>query len=370
MSAPESPLRVGLIGYGFVGKTFHVPYLQALPSSYKLTVVGTSKSIEDIGDVQLEPDYEKVCLHPDVDLVVIGSPNSTHFTLTQKALKAQKHVLCDKPFVVEMDEARILINLAKAESRLLCIFQNRRWDSCFLALYDTVRSGVLGEPLVFFYNWDRLRLEPRDRWREHALPGSGIWYDLGPHMLDHVMCLFGLPHAIYADLAIQREGACIDDFCHAILEYEGKSLRVILNMSMTVSGSTRYTLHGTKGVFVKRQLDVQEDQLKEGLDPTDESFGVDPDPMEIRLHEGERKSTNVPKGQQTKIYEEVADAIKGGGTNEPVAHSFILAQTALLKAGYLSSKDRRRYLISELLTGDEIAAFNKDFASLRIEHKG
>eukprot|EP01054_Gregarina_sp_Poly1_P007907 Gregarina_sp_Poly_1__7906@NODE_44_length_17989_cov_118_013391_g38_i0_p4_GENE_NODE_44_length_17989_cov_118_013391_g38_i0NODE_44_length_17989_cov_118_013391_g38_i0_p4_ORF_typecomplete_len361_score52_13GFO_IDH_MocA/PF01408_22/1_1e25GFO_IDH_MocA_C/PF02894_17/7_9e13NAD_binding_3/PF03447_16/4_3e06NAD_binding_3/PF03447_16/3_6e03DapB_N/PF01113_20/0_00011Sacchrp_dh_NADP/PF03435_18/0_18Sacchrp_dh_NADP/PF03435_18/1_6e04Semialdhyde_dh/PF01118_24/0_23Semialdhyde_dh/PF01118_24/1_2e04_NODE_44_length_17989_cov_ len=354
-------IQVALVGYGFVGKVFHVPYIKAT-QGLKLRLLGSrSAEASEVQDVEVVSDYDAVCTREEVDLVVVASPNATHYSLTKNALDNGKHVVCDKPFVVEINEARELIKMSKERQLLLAVFQNRRWDSDFLAIKRELREGSIGEPLLMYFNWERFRLEIRDRWREKNLTGSGIWYDLGPHMLDQVLCLFGLPTAISAHLAGQRQGAEVDDFAHVLLEYSS-SLRVILNMSMAARPEFcfRYILHGSKGSVMKRHIDIQEDQLKEHVHPLDSEFGVDPENVEY-VNGGEVSRESCPKGCQLQFYKQVAQAVQEN-RSEVIQHSFILAVVALLKAGWLSNESHRRWEIRELLSEDEIASINEDFA--------
>eukprot|EP01055_Gregarina_sp_Pseudo9_P001664 Gregarina_sp_Pseudo_9__1663@NODE_211_length_3603_cov_39_818743_g196_i0_p2_GENE_NODE_211_length_3603_cov_39_818743_g196_i0NODE_211_length_3603_cov_39_818743_g196_i0_p2_ORF_typecomplete_len361_score105_82GFO_IDH_MocA/PF01408_22/4_9e26GFO_IDH_MocA/PF01408_22/1_7e03GFO_IDH_MocA_C/PF02894_17/4_4e14NAD_binding_3/PF03447_16/9_7e05NAD_binding_2/PF03446_15/0_0015DapB_N/PF01113_20/0_0048F420_oxidored/PF03807_17/0_013Rossmannlike/PF10727_9/0_039Semialdhyde_dh/PF01118_24/0_12MYO10_CC/PF16735_5/3_1MYO10_CC/P len=357
-------IRVGLIGFGFVGKTFHLAYLEALPEQYEVTILGTRSAdalqqLKNKNAKRLE-DYEAVCGSADVDLVVIASPNTTHYTLSKKALLANKHVVCDKPFVLELAEVRELLQLSQSQQRLLSVFQNRRWDSCFRAVQEALRTGELGEPRLFYFNWERFRLEVRDRWREQNLAGSGIWYDLGSHMLDQVVCLFGLPCAITTHLAKQRSGAQIDDFAHAVLEYEGP-LRVVLTMSMCARPelSRRYTLHGTKGSIVKSNIDIEEDHLKASMSPLDPAFGVDPEQAQCLANGDKVQTKPVPKGNQLEYYREVARAIESHKI-QTIPHPHILAVVALLKAGFLSNESSRRIAMTEILRPEEIEQIKRE----------
>jgi predicted dehydrogenase len=156
---------------------------------------------------------------PDIDLVVIATPNDTHFPLAKAALEAGKHVVVDKPFTVTLSQARELESLAKHCGRVLSVFHNRRWDSDFLTVSALINEGQLGEVCYFESHFDRFRPQVRQRWREQAGPGSGIWYDLAPHLLDQAVVLFGLPVSITVDLAQLRPGAQSTDYFHAVLAY-------------------------------------------------------------------------------------------------------------------------------------------------------
>src|SRR3984957_11626440 len=255
-------IRVGLIGYGYAGKTFHAPLILSVPG-LALTVVGSSK-----GDAVLATlPAVKVCsaadtaVHPDVDLVVIASPNDSHFPLAAAALRAGKDVVIDKPFTVTLAEARSLVQIAAQHKRLLSVFHNRRWDSEILATKAILQAGVLGEVSHYECHMDRFRPAVRRRWREDPGTGAGLWFDLGPHLIGQSLYLFGLPNSVNASFGILREGGQTDDWAHIQLNYD--HLRVILHASLLVSGGgARSILHGTHASWAKYGADVQESQLQ------------------------------------------------------------------------------------------------------------
>lgn len=198
---------------------------------------------------------------PDIDLVVIATPNDTHFPLAKAALEAGKHVVVDKSFTVTLSQARELESLAKHCGRILSVFHNRRWDSDFLTVSALINEGQLGEVCYFESHFDRFRPQVRQRWREQAGPGSGIWYDLAPHLLDQVVVLFGLPVSITVDLAQLRPGAQSTDYFHAVLAYPQR--RVVLHGTLLAAAeSARFIVHGSRASYIKYGLDPQEERLK------------------------------------------------------------------------------------------------------------
>jgi len=209
-------IRVGLIGYGYAGKTFHAQLIQSV-AGLQLRVVGSSKRemvLTDVPDVIVCSKMEEVLTHPEVDLLVIASPNESHYPLAAAALDAGKHVIVDKPFTVRLTDARLLVQLAENKGRLLSVFHNRRWDSEVLATKAIVESGVLGEIRHFETHIDRFRPRVRQRWREKAGAGAGLWFDLGPHLIDQAVQLFGLPQTINASFAVLRNDGKPDDGAH------------------------------------------------------------------------------------------------------------------------------------------------------------
>ncbi|MDN6115674.1 MAG: oxidoreductase, partial [Enterobacterales bacterium] len=212
-------IRVGLIGYGFAGKTFHAPLIAGTPG---LTLAAVSSSDAekvraDWPGMTVVGEPGQLFTDPNIDMVVIPTPNITHYPLAKQALLAGKHVVVDKPFTVNLQEARELDMLAKQQKRLLSVFHNRRWDSDFLTVKTLLAEGALGDVVQFESHYDRFRLEVRDRWREKAGAGSGIWFDLGSHLLDQALQLFGKPQSLLADLAAMRPNSQTTDYFHAIL---------------------------------------------------------------------------------------------------------------------------------------------------------
>nr|WP_314902310.1 oxidoreductase [uncultured Deefgea sp.] len=269
-------LRVGLIGYGYSGKTFHAPLINATPG-LSLVAIASARPADVLADwpdivVKTEPD--RLLAHPGVDLVVIASPNDTHHPLARAAIAAGKHVVIDKPFTLDLREAEDLWVRAERAGLLLSVFHNRRWDNDYMALCDIVRSGELGQIVEFTSRFDRYRPEVKKRWREANVAGAGLWYDLGPHLIDQTLQLFGMPAAVTADLALRRHGAqAVDDF-HVIFHYA--KMRAVLAASTLVSGGTpRFLVQGTQGAWSVAGLDLQETWLKAGLLPDSVGWGVD-----------------------------------------------------------------------------------------------
>jgi predicted dehydrogenase len=312
MDDGERSIRVGLIGYGYAGKTFHAPLIRSV-AGLVLTHVGSSKP--DLVQAELPGttvcSAQAVATHPEVDLVVIATPNESHFPLASAALRAGKDVVIDKPFTVTLEEARNLRALAKQEGRLLSVFHNRRWDSEILATKAILESGWLGDVSHYECHMDRYRPAVRKRWREDPGPGAGLWFDLGPHMIDQALYLFGLPTSVSATFGILRKGGATDDWAHVQLIYEAERLRVILHSSLLVSGGgPRSSLHGTRASWVKFGADVQEQQLVSGMLPDDPAFGIDPHPGIVIYGEtGSRVEVAAPKGEQKKYYADIRDAI-------------------------------------------------------------
>ena len=345
-------IRTGLIGYGYAGKTFHAPLIRSVPG-LALTLIGTSKPETDLPGVAICPPAE-VPTHPDLDLIVIATPNESHYPLAAAALKAGKDVVLDKPFTLNLAEARSLAEIAKDHGRLLSVFHNRRWDSEVLATKAVLDSGVLGRVTHYECHMDRFRPVVRRRWREDPGPGAGLWFDLGPHLIDQAVYLFGLPHSVSASFAILRPGGQTDDWAHVQLFYN--ELRVILHTTLLAAATgPRSTLHGTAGTWMKHGMDVQEDQLKAGMSPHDPAFGIDSNPgILIDGATGQRTEIPAPRGDQRQYYIGIRYAILAH--RPPLVTSLdAVAVMAILEASFKSGAQGKVLPIP--LTPEERAAF-------------
>jgi predicted dehydrogenase len=315
-SQQSVPLNVALIGYGFASKTFHAPLLVNVPGLHLSHIVSSDsgKVRQDYKDIAVLAKPEDAFALPEIDVIVIATPNATHFDLAQRGLSAGKHVVVDKPFTNTVAEAAELSRLARTKRRVLSVFQSRRWDGDFLTLRKLLADDALGKVSLFESHYDRYRPEPRQRWREQAVPGGGIWFDLGPHLVDQALQLFGPPESIYADLEIQRPLGQAVDYFHVVLRY-GK-VRAILHGALIVAAETpRFTVHGASGSFTKFGLDTQEDSLKRGDIPGSPGWGDDPKMGTLITKKGEgletRQVPNIP-GNYLGYYEGLRDAIVSG----------------------------------------------------------
>ncbi len=356
MTPPAQPIPVALIGYGNAGKTFHAPLIAATPG-LRLACIASSQGQAVAADwpaARVVADPLAAIHAPDVELVVIASPNDTHAPLAAAALAAGKHVVVDKPFTVELAEARQLIRLAGRHGRLLSVFHNRRWDADFLALRALLADGRIGRPTQLESRFERFRPEVRQRWREQAVAGGGLWYDLGPHLVDQALQLFGLPDGVSARFAIQRDGAETDDWVQVDLDY-GR-LQVTLRASMLVAGGMpRFVAHGTAGSWVKYGLDCQEEQLKAGLCPGAPDWGLDPQAPTLYAAAGPASAAPLPRGDYPAYYAAIHTALRDGGPN-PVPPHQALAVMAVIDAARRSARNGRRTGLQ--LTAGERAAWN------------
>lgn len=292
-------------------------------------------------------DLEAALADPAIGLVVIATPNALHAPQAMAALDAGKAVVIDKPFALDLAEARAVAARAEVLGLLLSVFHNRRWDADFLALKAELDAGRLGSIHTFESHFDRFRPEVRDRWRERDGPGSGIWNDLGPHLVDQALVLFGRPLGVACDLAVMRPGGKAVDWAHAVLRYADR--RVILHADMTTPApDIRFRVHGATASWLKSGLDVQEDQLKAGRAVGGSGWGVDPSPpVRVDGATGRREPAPGPPGDYRAFYDGIAAALTPGGPN-PVPPGEALAVMEVLEAGMESARRRSEVLLQTL----------------------
>lgn len=273
-------IDVGLIGFGLAGRSFHAPVIRAVPGLRLAAILQRSgnDAAEKFPDVRVLRTLDELLSISEIRLVVIATPNESHFPLAYACLAAGRDVLVDKPFTTTLDEAIALVEFSRKQGRLLTVYQNRRYDGDFQAIVQLVASGALGRIVRFESNYDRFRPQLRpSAWRERSGPGSGICFDLAPHLIDHALLLFGMPEALTADIRIEREGAVTDDAFDLAFHYP-RGLRADLRSSILAAATRpRFLLHGTEGAFVKQSFDPQESNLRSGHIPTDAAWGAEPE---------------------------------------------------------------------------------------------
>ena len=353
---PNPPIRVGVIGFGFVSKTFHVPLLKAT-DGYKITAVSSSHPADVLAalpGIDVVSDPNALATHPDIDLVVIASPNETHAPLAELAMRAGHNAVVDKPFTITVEQARHLAAVSREKDVLLSVFQNRRWDSDFLTVQDAIRRDLTGRIVLFESRIDRYRPDVRDRWREVPGPGAGLLYDLGPHLIDQTLLLFGIPDSVQATLAKQRRGARTDDYFQLVLRY-GEMVVTLEAGSLVSGGSARFAVHGEKASVVKQKPDIEEDQLRAGVLPGSPEWGIDPD--DAILYDGATGNTRTLKtarGDQRGYYVALREALLGRAPN-PVPPEQGATVMAIIEASLRSDNEGRR--VAPDLTKEERAAW-------------
>jgi predicted dehydrogenase len=267
-------INVGLIGFGLAGRAFHAPVIHAVPGMRLAAIVQRSgnEASELYPDARIVRSVEALLAISDTRLIVIATPNDTHYLLARQCLASGRDVVVDKPLTPTLDEARELVRFAQERGRLLTVYQNRRYDGDFQALRQIVTSGQFGRIVRFESNYDRFRPQLKaNAWRERSGPGTGVLFDLAPHLIDHALVLFGLPDAVTADIRSERQHAVTDDSFDLTLHYTG-GLRAALRATMLAAvPRPRFVLHGTNGAYVKHAFDVQEPKLRAGRTPWNET---------------------------------------------------------------------------------------------------
>jgi scyllo-inositol 2-dehydrogenase (NADP+) len=335
-------MRVGLIGYGHAGAVFHAPLIRAA-GRLELCAIATSRTeaiARDLPGVRRAASAAELLADPDIDLVVVATPNETHRALALAALDAGKHVVVDKPLAVSSREASELIAFAKAHGRTLSVFQNRRWDGDFLTVKRCIGEGLLGNVFHFESHFDRFRPALKAGWREEAKDGSGLLFDLGSHLIDQALVLFGIPDAVTADVESQRPGARVDDYFHLILHWGAR--RAVLHASMLArEPGPRFLIHGDAGSYVKYGLDPQEEALKAGRRPGGDDWGREAPERFGTLTNGDgaRRLETLP-GKYLEFYEGMAACLLDGAP-VPVAADDARRALVVLEAARLSAAERR-----------------------------
>ncbi|WP_050179991.1 oxidoreductase [Domibacillus robiginosus] len=307
-------IGTALIGYGFSGSTFHAPFLEEMEEFQLMSILSSKKEKvkEKFPAVQVVQQVDDIINNPEIELVVVTTPSSLHFEITRQALEAGKHVIVEKPMVPTVEEAEALSACAKEYNVMLSVFQNRRYDGNFRTVKKMIEEGRLGDVYMYEAHYDRFEPVVGKGWREEKKPASGVLYDLGAHLIDQALSLFGMPDSITADLQKQRPHALVDDYFHLVLTYGTK--RVILHSGMvTVEQGAKYKVHGTEGTFMKRGEDPQEEQLIKGEPLSSAEWGMDRLDQYGTLYtkEGNEKIVTLP-GDYRQYYKGIYHAIRDG----------------------------------------------------------
>jgi scyllo-inositol 2-dehydrogenase (NADP+) len=336
----NTSIKTGILSFGMSGKVFHAPFIHT-HSGFTLTaIVERTKKQAHLyyPNVTSYNSIEELINDSDIELVIINTPNFTHFEYAEQALMAGKHVLVEKPFTATTSEAKQLFELAKKVNKKVLFYHNRRFDSGFNAVKKVIESGCLGKLVEVHFRYDRYRNEIGPKYfKEELLPATGLQYDLGPHLIDQAICLFGRPLKFQKVLAKHRENTKVDDYFSIQLSYPN-DLNVFLTASMLVVDIREaFVLNGTLGSFTKNHADVQEAQLLNNMSPIDPKYGIE-DPKDAGklttiTADGNREVEIIPsdKGDYTGLFDAVYQTIIH---NAPyfVTEDDILCQLAILES--------------------------------------
>ena len=341
-------VRVGLIGFGLAGQAFHAPVILGVPGMELACILerhGT-RAREKYPKVRVARSLDELLSDQTIGLCVVATPNDSHFSYTKACLEAGRDVVVDKPFTPTLAEAVQLVRLAAARGRLLTVYQDRRWDGVFQTVKKLLASGELGVIAEYEARFDRFRLEPRLNWREQPdFPAAGVLWDLGPHLIDQALVLFGEPQTISASAFCQRAISKVDDAFDVTMEYPG--LRAELRARIIAYAPGPHVLiHGTKGSFVKYGMDPQEEILRSPTCPDGDQWGPDwgEEPEErwgtLSLVNGQVRKVKTERGDYRRFYANVLDAIEKRGSLDVTPEQALRVMRALLLA-HKSSREGR-----------------------------
>ena len=338
-SSPAGPLGVALLGHGMAGAFFHGPLIESTPG-LALRVIASSRA-ESLGlrrpGPRIEPDALAACAAPDVDLVVIATPNALHEPLARAALEAGKHVLVDKPLALSTRGIDSLVALARRQGRQLEVFHNRRRDGDFGVLQSLLQAGSLGELRLLELRWDRFRPLVPGGWRHEQQPGAGVLWDLGPHLIDQALALLGSPDDFSADLACQRAGAVATDYFELTLRY-GATRCIVSSSNLVAEARPRFAAHGSEGSWLGFGVDPQEAALKAGGRPDEAGFRAAlPRQRSVAVDaEGRRTESPIEPGDWRSFYVDLETALRGAAPL-PVGAAAGREVVALIEAALASA---------------------------------
>jgi predicted dehydrogenase len=337
----SKPIIIGLMAYGMSGRVFHAPFLTTNPGfKFKAVVERREKKAGlRYPDVISYNSIDELLNDDEIELIVVNTPNDTHFDFTTKALNAGKHILLEKPAAATSAEVKIMFDTARKVNRHLMLYQNRRWDSGFLQVKEIIESGRLGQLIEVYFRMDRYKraLSPKIFKETAATPANGLVYDLGAHLVDNTICLFGKPLSFTKTTGIYREGSEVVDYFNYHLSYPNQ-LNVYLTSGLLIAEVLPgFAVHGTLGSFVKDRCDVQEAQLDEGMLPTDKGYGIEPVGTDGKLvimdidNKRNVEYITAPKGNYNGLFDAVYHTIRNNALY-PVTEEQVAWQLELLEA--------------------------------------
>ncbi|MHC8950514.1 Gfo/Idh/MocA family oxidoreductase [Sphingobacterium hungaricum] len=315
----ESPIQTGILSYGMSGRVFHAPFIEANEHFLLSAIVERSKNEAQLKypHVTRYTSVDDLLADESIELVIVNTPNDTHVDFAKKALLAGKHVLIEKPFAPTVEEANELFELGAKVGKQVMAYHNRRFDSDFISLKKVLESGEIGEPIELHLRFDRYKMDVGPKvFKETKRPASGILYDLGSHLLDQTISLFGKPYSVTKIKSTHRPQSKVDDYACLILNYK-KGLNVFITTSLLVADpQASFVLHATKGSFIKNRTDVQERQLLLDITPDNAIYGVEDagsSGLLTIVHkpgENEQLPISSDKGNYMQVFEEVYEAIR------------------------------------------------------------
>lgn len=339
-------IKTALLSFGMSGRVFHAPFIQLHPG---LTLTGSwersKNAIQELYPaVQSYPTLQSVLEDKNIELLVVNTPTSTHYEYAKAALLAGKHVVVEKAFTTSVQEAIELKKLAASVEKKIAVFQNRRWDSDFKTVKKILASNLLGEIIEAEFHFDRFKpaIGPKLH-KENIAPGAGLLNDLGPHLIDQALCLFGIPEAVFADIRITREQSQVDDWFDIVLYYAQCRVRLKAGY-FVLEPLPAFVMHGRNGSFIKSRADVQETNLQAGLLPSTDDWGTEPESEQGLLHTEKngiiiKEKIPTEQGNYFHFYDAVYNAIVND-TNMPVTCDDGIAVMQIIEAAVKSNASK------------------------------
>ncbi len=338
-------LNTALCSYGMSGLVFHGPLLEAHPG-FKITKILERRKRESEGkhrEALIVKEYDEILEDRDIRLVVVNTPDHLHFEMATAAIQAGKHVVVEKPFTLRAGDASKLITMARNRGVILTVFQNRRWDGDFMTVKEIIGSGKLGRLVDFESHFDRYRLEIQESWKDQST-GTGTLFNLGSHLVDQALHLFGMPERLYCESRLLRDGAKTDDSFDLLLHYPG--FKCMLRSSYLVrEPGPRFILHGTAGSYLKWGIDPQEEALKRGGVPGTDHWGAESEEEWGKINTstgGLKLKGTYPTlpGNYLAFYDNLYGAVLYGDSLA-VPPEEALQVIRIIEAAYLSSREAR-----------------------------
>ncbi|GAA4329985.1 Gfo/Idh/MocA family oxidoreductase [Mucilaginibacter gynuensis] len=336
-----APIVAGLMAFGMSGRVFHAPFLETSPDfTLKAVVERNQKKAQELyPDVISYDAFDELLADDEIELVVINTPNYTHYEYAMRALGAGKHVLLEKPAAATVAEVTEMYDLARKVDRKLMVYQNRRWDSGFLSVKEIIESGRLGDLIEVHFRFDRYKPQPGPKLFKETkeFAANGVAYDLGPHLIDNVIALFGRPLNFHKVTASHRDNSEVVDYFQFHMAYPNQVNVYITAGLLIAEHLPAFVIHGKLGSFVKTRTDVQESQLDAGMMPTDPAYGIEPEGSEGKLvtfdENGEKQIEWIAskKGDYKSLFKAVYHTIRENALF-PVTEEHIAWQLELLEA--------------------------------------
>lgn len=342
-----NPINTAICSFGMSGWVFHAPFITSHPGFNFYAVWERSKNLaqEKYPAVKTYRTLEKMLEDEAIELVVVNTPNITHYDYTKQALLAGKHVISEKPFTVTVAQAQELIQLAATQNKQLSVFHNRRYDSDYRTIKSVLDQKLLGNIVEAEFHFDRFKEEISPKvHKEIPMQGTGALYDLGSHLIDQALQLFGMPTAVFADIAMMRAISQVDDYFEVLLYYPSSRVRIKGSYQVR-EALPGYVLHGSKGSFIKPKTDMQEAQLQEGKLPTDADYGIEPETEKGLLHtetDGKLIKEYIPSltGNYTDYYEGIYQSIRNNASL-PVTAEEGMNVIKIIETAFKSNHEKR-----------------------------